>query len=107
MSRYLRIFWFTFLAVVLMWQLSFAQDGKKLYTEKFCITCHGVLGIAVVPNYPSLAGQNPRYMIQQVKDILSGKRKSNLTSLMTNNPVVNEITDKEMEAIVEYLTTLK
>ena len=67
----------------------FAQDGKMLYKTTFCSTCHGLTGKAIVPNYPSLKGQNAKYMSAQVKDIISGVRKSNLTILMTNNPNIN------------------
>ncbi len=40
-----------------------AQEGAKLYTSKFCITCHGRRGVSVAPNYPDLAGQNKRYIV--------------------------------------------
>lgn len=84
-----------------------ALDGKALYTKKFCITCHGKQGIAVAPNYPNLAGQNPAYIKNQVKDILTGKRKSKLTLLMTLNPIVMKITDEEIAAIADYISELK
>ena len=84
-----------------------ALDGKALYTTKFCITCHGKQGISVAPNYPNLAGQNPEYIKNQVKDILSGKRKTKLTLLMTLNPIVAKITDEEIAAIADYVSKLK
>ena len=86
---------------------SFAQDGKSLYSTRFCITCHGENGKAVINNYPSLAGQNPQYMIAQVREILAGKRKSDLTILMTNNPIIKNLSDKELQAIIKYIASLK
>jgi len=81
-------------------------DGEKLYIKKFCVTCHGETGISVSPNYPSLANQNPQYLFNQVKEILSKKRASKLTLLMTDNPVINALTDEEIQAISKYLNQL-
>lgn len=83
-----------------------AADGKKLYTTRFCITCHGKKGISVAPNYPNLAGQNPEYMKIQVRDIIDGKRKNKLTLLMTANPVVMKMTDEEIAAVADYIGNL-
>lgn len=84
-----------------------AQDGKRLYTYKFCITCHGQKGVSVAPNYPNLANQNERYLINQVKDILAKRRSSKLTLLMTKHPVVTGISDEEISAIASHLTNIK
>ncbi|NQU65728.1 MAG: cytochrome c [SAR324 cluster bacterium] len=84
-----------------------AQDGKLLYTQKFCITCHGKEGIAIAPNYPNLAGQNPEYIKNQVKDLKTGKRKSRLSILMTLNPIVMKTTDEEIAAIADYISKQK
>lgn len=84
-----------------------AQDGARLYMYKFCITCHGRTGISVAPNYPNLAGQNERYLVNQVKDIISKKRASKFTILMTEHPVVIGITDKEIAAIAAHMTNIK
>lgn len=86
---------------------SWAQDGRTFFTTRFCITCHGKNGRAIMPIYPNLTGQNSPYMIAQVKHILGGRRKSDLTVLMTNNPIVMGVTDKELEAITTYLSNLK
>ena len=80
-----------------------AQDGKALYETSFCSTCHGLSGTALVPNYPSLKGQNAQYMNAQVKDIISGVRKSNLTILMTNNPNITAISETNISSITEYI----
>ena len=80
-----------------------AQDGKTLYSTSFCSTCHGLSGTALVPNYPSLKGQNAQYMNAQVKDIISGVRKSNLTILMTNNPNIKTISETNINSITEYI----
>ncbi len=84
-----------------------AQDGERLYLYKFCITCHGQKGISVAPNYPNLANQNEQYLVNQVKDIINKKRANKLTLLMTENPVLINISDEEISAVAAHLTKIK
>ena len=84
-----------------------AQDGEKLYIYKFCTTCHGQKGISIAPNYPNLAKQNQRYLVNQVKDIIAKKRSNKLTLLMTEHPVVTGISDEEIAAIAAHMTNIK
>ena len=83
------------------------QDGERLYIYKFCTTCHGQKGISVAPNYPNLAKQNERYLVNQVKDIIAKKRSNKLTLLMTEHPVVISISDEEIAAVAAHLTSIK
>jgi cytochrome c553 len=84
-----------------------AQDGERLYIHKFCTTCHGQKGISVAPNYPNLAKQNERYLVNQMKDIIAKKRSNKLTLLMTEHPVVISISEEEMAAIAAHMTNIK
>jgi cytochrome c553 len=84
-----------------------AQDGERLYVYKFCTTCHGQKGISVAPNYPNLARQNERYLVNQAKDIIAKKRSNKLTLLMTEHPVVTGISDEEIAAIAAHMTKIK
>jgi len=84
-----------------------AQDGERLYIHKFCTTCHGQKGVSVAPNYPNLAKQNERYLVNQMKDIIAKKRSNKLTLLMTEHPVVISISDEEMAAIAAHMTNIK
>jgi len=84
-----------------------AEDGEKLYIYKFCTTCHGQKGLSVAPNYPNLAKQNQRYLVNQVKDIIAKKRSNKLTLLMTEHPVVISVSDEEIAAIAAHLTKIK
>jgi cytochrome c553 len=86
---------------------AWAQDGERLYIYKFCTTCHGQKGISVAPNYPNLAKQNERYLVNQMKDIIAKKRSNKLTLLMTEHPVVISLSDEEMAAIAAHLTNIK
>ena len=84
-----------------------AQDGERLYVYKFCTTCHVQKGISVAPNYPNLARQNERYLVNQAKDIIAKKRSNKLTLLMTEHPVVTGISDEDIAAIAAHMTNMK
>ena len=97
-----------FLATFFMAGLSAsAQDGQTLYVHKFCTTCHGQRGKSIAPNYPNLAKQNQRYLVNQVKDIIAKKRANKLTLLMTEHPIVTSVSDEEIAAIAAHLTKIK
>ena len=82
------------------------SDGMGLYSEKFCIGCHGPAGASPTsPFFPVLAGQNKDYLIQQFKDIKSGRRSNGATSTMS--ALVQNVTDQEIAAIAGYLSGQK
>jgi cytochrome c553 len=47
--------------------------GKKV--TFFCANCHGDEGISKTPEVPNLAGQNPAYLLEQIRKFGSGERK--------------------------------
>jgi cytochrome c553 len=40
-----------------------------------CAACHGADGNSVAPEWPSLAGQHPRYIVQQLEAFKAGERQ--------------------------------
>lgn len=50
------------------------EPGEKLYMTKTCMACHGKGGKRAIRDYPNIAGQDKRYMVSQIKNILHGKR---------------------------------
>ena len=50
------------------------KTGKKV--AAFCANCHGEGGNSVEPNTPNLAGQNPYYLLQQLREFSGEKRKT-------------------------------
>ncbi len=98
----------TLLGLMTMGLLSsaIAADGKALFEEKLCITCHGPEGKApIADEYPKLAGQNKGYLVQQIKDIRDGVRTNGQTSSM--RPLIaGQLSDTEAEAIATYLSKL-
>jgi cytochrome c553 len=51
-----------------------AEAGKAKSTV--CGACHGMDGNSLIPNYPSLAGQVPGYVADQLQRFKSGERSS-------------------------------
>ena len=59
------------------------QAGKV--TAAVCSACHGDDGNAVIPGYPSLAGQTWRYIYMQLKDYKEGRRSHPIMTPMASN----------------------
>ncbi len=51
-----------------------AVDAGKKVTF-FCANCHGEDGISKLPEVPNLAGQNPAYLLEQIRKFGTGERK--------------------------------
>lgn len=51
-----------------------AVDAGKKATF-FCANCHGEEGVSKTPDVPNLAGQNPAYLLEQIRKFGSGERK--------------------------------
>jgi len=47
--------------------------GKK--ATFFCANCHGEDGISKTPDVPNLAGQNPAFLLEQIRKFSVGERK--------------------------------
>lgn len=72
-----------------------ADRGKTLITT--CTACHGANGNSPAGTFPSLAGQNPKYLVKQLVDIKNGDRDSpQMTGLLTN------LDRKDFEDIAAY-----
>lgn len=83
---------------------AYALDGAALYQEKICNTCHGETGAEpILTVYPKVSGQNPQYLLQQMKDIRDGARTNGLSVAM--KAVIGTVTDEELQAIADWLAT--
>ena len=94
------------IAVLALTSLSFsahAQDieaGKK--KAEACAACHGVTGNAPVSMFPTLAGQNARYLYLQLKDYKEGRRKNPMMSPMAAN-----LSKEDMHDLAAYFSSQK
>ena len=83
-----------------------SADGAALYKSKTCWSCHGKdAKTTVLPIYPKLAGQNEAYIVQQMRDIKSGKRNNGQTAAMKG--VMGLVSDDEIKELAKYISSLK
>ena len=96
------------------------HPGRKAYLRKgSCAACHGRNGRRAISYYPTIAGQDKKYIIQQIKDIMAGKRKGSVESgtghpraeamhgaLVTSDGGMR-ITGEDIGQIADWLTQLK
>ncbi len=91
------------------------HPGKRLYLRKSCLACHGKGGARAIQNYPNVSGQPEKYIAQQIKDILSGKRVGShdengamRTAPMTGALITPEgkvrVSDDDIKKIANYLS---
>ena len=67
-----------------------------------CFGCHGVNGNSVMPNTPSLAGQNSRYIYLQLRDFQEGRRDN---AMMT--PMTAGLSRDDMRELADYFSKHK
>lgn len=67
-----------------------------------CAACHGVAGKAMLPNYPHLAGQQPAYLLKQLKAFKDGSRQEPLMA-----PFMAPLTEADMENLAAYYSSLR
>ncbi|MGE0583394.1 MAG: cytochrome c [Steroidobacteraceae bacterium] len=65
-----------------------------------CVACHGGDGVAVLPEYPSLAGQHADYIERALEEYKKGARK---------NPImagfVTTLTEDDIKALAAYFSS--
>lgn len=83
---------------------AFAADpvaGKKKVAGT-CAVCHGLNGIAKLPEAPHLAGENAKYIIKQLQAFKSGARKHEQMSV-----VAKSLSDEDMANVAAWFASLK
>lgn len=53
---------------------AYYKEGSKV--ASFCANCHGNGGNSVTGDVPNLAGQNPAYLLEQVRQFADGRRRN-------------------------------
>jgi cytochrome c553 len=66
-----------------------------------CVACHGADGNSVTPEWPSLAGQHPGYIVRQLEAYQSGDREDVLMSAFAST-----LSTEDMRDLAAYFATL-
>jgi len=94
-------------ALALQGKKLFENGNKKLGTYARCMRCHGKNGKGKSKSnslFPVIGGQQKAYIIKQLKDFKAGKRKNDPAGMMAM--VAQGLSDKEIQAVAEYLSSL-
>jgi len=86
-----------------------AADGDvEAGRAKFvlCASCHGSDGRSgVVPEYPRLAGQSRKYLVNALKAYQSGRRTGTYAALMAET--AKTLSDADIDNLAAFLATLE
>lgn len=83
---------------------SIYRDGIAAKQVPACASCHSLSGAGLPPEFPRLAGAHPEYIAQQLRAFRSGARASNPNAMM--RVVSNKLSDREIEAVAQYVASL-
>jgi len=83
---------------------AYAGDAKagRQKAESVCGVCHGVDGLAKIPEAPNLAGQSENYLIEQITAFKSGERKNEMMSV-----VVQDLSPDDIENLAAYYSAIE
>jgi cytochrome c553 len=78
-----------------------ASAGRRLAGGR-CAVCHGRDGIAVQPDAPNLAGQNPTYVAAQLGQFRSGERKHEQMNI-----IAAQLTDRQIADLAAWYAAIE
>ena len=67
-----------------------------------CRTCHGLDGIARLPNAPHIAGESELYLIAQLRAFRAGERKSELMSV-----IAQQLSDEDIADLAAWYSSIE
>lgn len=72
-------------------------DAKPPAFAATCASCHGARGVSTSPEFPSLAGQHPDYLLEELKQYKSGERRNPIMNAMASS-----LTLEQMKQLADY-----
>lgn len=79
-----------------------AEAGKA--KAAVCAACHGQNGIAQIPGYPHLAGQNEAYLVSSLKAYKNNQRSGGQAAVMTGQAAA--LSDEDIANLAAYYASL-
>jgi cytochrome c553 len=74
-------------------------EGTVPAPAQLCTSCHGVNGVGITPQYPTLAGQHPDYIVRALQEYKKGGRKNPIMAGMAA-----QVKDEDMDIIADYFS---
>lgn len=78
-----------------------AAAGRKIVSG-VCQSCHGLDGLAKMPEMPNIAGSDAGYLVRQLQAYRSGERQNEMMSAVA--PMLD---DQKMTDVAAYYSSLK
>ncbi|MCX7176941.1 MAG: c-type cytochrome [Proteobacteria bacterium] len=78
-----------------------AQDVQTV-TATVCAACHAEDGNSVIPMFPKIAGLQEAYIVKQLRDFMSGRRKSDVMA-----PVVAQLKPEDVAPLAAFYSKQK
>jgi cytochrome c553 len=78
-----------------------AEDAKTI-AATVCMACHGEDGNSAIPMFPKIAGLQEGYIVKQLRDFQTGRRKSDIMA-----PVVAALKQEDIVPLAVYYSALK
>jgi len=78
-----------------------ALAGRKI-VQQVCSACHGLDGIAVLPEAANLAGQDAGYIKRQLEAFKDGSRKNEQMQVFAA-----QLNDQQMEDLAAYFSQIE
>lgn len=103
MNLYRKLYLGVFLSLFVSGSAFAAPDikaGKK--KAGMCFNCHGAEGNSKRSNFPSLAGQKPAYLVNQLRAFRDGTRKNGMMQNMAAN-----LSDQEINNLAAFFASVK
>lgn len=69
-----------------------------------CASCHGADGIAIMPVYPNLAGQNAEYLESALKAYRDKQRQGGMAAIMQMQ--ATNLSDEDIANLAAYYASL-
>jgi cytochrome c553 len=79
-----------------------AEAGKA--KAAVCAACHGKNGIAQIPGYPNLAGQNEQYLVSALKAYKNKQRSGGQAVIMQGQ--ATGLSDEDIANLAAYYASL-
>ncbi|MEL7292794.1 MAG: c-type cytochrome [Pseudomonadota bacterium] len=70
-----------------------------------CAACHGADGMAVIPGYPHLKGQNEQYLVSSLNAYKAKQRNGGLAAVMQAQAAM--LSDADIANLAAYYASLK
>lgn len=79
-----------------------AEAGKA--KAAVCAACHGKNGIAAIPGYPNLAGQNEQYLVAALKAYKNKQRSGGQSAVMQGQ--ATGLSDEDIANLAAYYASM-